>query len=45
MNHNDTTERARVLAEITQLGIGPEEPHVCDCGRWLPCRHCTKETK
>lgn len=31
--------------EISALGIGPDEPHLCDtCGRWLPCRHCNKET-
>jgi len=30
---------------FSDLGIGPDEPHLCDtCGRWLPCRHCNKET-
>lgn len=33
------------LPDIGDLGIGPDEPHLCDtCGRWLPCRHCNKET-
>jgi len=47
MNHNDSAaDRDQILDEISRLGAGPDGPHVCDtCGRWLPCRHCTKETK
>lgn len=42
----DAVECARILDEIAQLGIGPDEPQLCDsCGRWLPCRHCTMETQ